>query len=203
MRKVIFYIFFSCAVINAQVNIDSLLTKTSGNLALKSTDTITGDSINVKSIVEQQILAAKLKMEQEKLEKNNINNSYEVNVSNVPAFKPKKTLVQLFLNLSFEVKLLLIFSFFLFLLIAIRRIILKVQKKAKQGLKNKIKLLREEKVISKVEDKKSKSRRTLIHDLPLNRLTEKNITKKAKELKISKGELMLAARLKYLEYERM
>lgn len=204
MRKLIFYIFFFCAlIVKAQVNIDSLLTKTSGNLALKSTDTITGDSINIKSLVEQQILAAKLKMEQEKLEKKNVNNSYEVNISNVPVFKPKKTLIQLFLNLSFEVKLLLIISFFLFLLIAIRRIILKVHKKAKQGLKNKIKLLREEKVISKLEDKKSKSRRTLIHDLPVNRLTEKNITKKAKELKVSKGELMLAARLKYLEYERM
>ncbi len=201
-RIIITLIIFYAAVNNAQINIDSIINKYATNSTAVVKDTIPEDTINVRSLVEQQILAAKLKMQKESTNHDS-NNSYNMNVSEVPNFKPKKTLIQLFLNLSFEIKILLIFSIFLFSLVAIRRIVLRIQHKEGIELRNKIKLLREEKVPSKVEDKKSKSRRELIHNLPVKKLSEKNITKKAKELKISKGELMLAARLKYLEYEKL
>jgi len=201
-RIIITLIIFYAAATNAQINIDSVINKYAKNSTTVVKDTISEDTINVRSLVEQQILAAKLKMQKESIN-NDSNNAYKMNVSEVPNFKPKKTLVQLFLNLSFEVKVLLIFSIFLFTLIAMRRIVLRIKIKEGIELRNKIKLLREERVPSRVDDKKSKSRRELIHNLPVKKLSEKNITKKAKELKISKGELMLAARLKYLEYEKI
>lgn len=201
MRKIIFtLIIFYAAAVYSQINIDSVISKSSVQSVFK--DTTSEDTINVRSLVEQQILAAKLKMEKES-KSNDSNNSYKEYVSDVPNFKPKKTLLQLFLNLSFEAKFLIIFSVFLFTLIAVRRIVLRIQIKEGIELRNKIKMLREERVPSRIEDKKSKSRRELIHNLPVKKLSEKNITKKAKELKISKGELMLAARLKYLEYEKL
>ncbi|MDH7604764.1 MAG: hypothetical protein QHH13_07690 [Melioribacter sp.] len=203
MKRIIITLIISyTAATNAQINNDSLISKSVSILSGVVKDTITEDTINVRRLVEQQILAAKLKMQKESIS-NDSNNSYKLNVSEVPNFKPKKTLIQLFQNLSFEVKFLLIFSIFLFTLIAIRRIVLRIKIKEGIELRNKIKLLREERVPSRIEDKKSKSRRELIHDLPVKKLSEKNITKKAKELKISKGELMLAARLKYLEYEKI
>ncbi len=202
MKKLIFILLAFYTFINAQVNIDSQLNKTSQN-AFVENNTTSDDSIDIRNLVAEQILAAKLKTKSEQKQINNPDSFSKVKITEVPYFKPKKSLIQLFLGLSFGAKLFIIISVFLLSFIAIRRIVLSIQKKENMHLKNKIKLLREEKVPSKLEDKKTKSRRELIHNLPVKKLSEKNITKKAKELRISKGELMLAARLKYLEYEKL
>lgn len=190
----------------AQINVDSIIGKSSTTIS-SIEDTLSKDTINISKIVEQQILAAKLKMESESKKNNISTNSNTLAVNEVSEnIKPKKTITQLFFNLSFEVKIILIFSSFLFTFVAIRRIVIKNQRKERAELKKKISLLREEKVplqkawnSTKIDEKKSKSRRELIHELPVKKLSEKNISKKAKELNISKGELLLAARLKYLE----
>lgn len=203
--KKLFTIFFCLIVIsvNAQINVDSVISKSSITLNSGVKDSLPKDTINISSIVQQQILAAKLKMEREALNNNQRDSKEIVTTAANKNIIPKKTITQLFLELSFEAKVLIIFSTFLFAFIGIRRTVLKIQKKEKIELKKKIGMLREEKVPSKIDDKKSKSRRELIHNLSVKKLSEKNISKKAKELKISKGELLLAARLKYLEYEKM
>lgn len=203
--KKLFTIFFCLIIIsvNAQINVDSVISKSSITLNSGVKDSLPKDTINISSIVQQQILAAKLKMEREALNNNQRDSKEIVTTAANKNIIPKKTITQLFLELSFEAKALIIFSTFLFAFIGIRRTVLKIQKKERIELKKKIGMLREEKVPSKIDDKKSKSRRELIHNLSVKKLSEKNISKKAKELKISKGELLLAARLKYLEYEKM
>lgn len=202
MKRLALILLLQCILIYAQVDVDSALNNSRMSFNVTK-DSLQGDSIDVKSLVEQQILAAKIKMGNESKSENQINDPYKLNVSNVPDYKPKKTLLQLFLNLSFEVKIFLIFSVLLFSLVAVRRLVLRIQKKEGMILRNKIKMLREEKIPDRVYDKKTKTRRELIHKIPVKKISEKHITKKAKELKISKGEILLAARLKYLEYEKM
>ncbi len=174
------------------------------------------DTVNIRQLVEMQILAARLKALEEK-------SNVESEIISVQEVKTNETTEREFekedsasASISFwggimiilygipiEYKILIIFSIALFVLILFKRTTLNVKKKIKTELKKKIGMLREEKVFVKPDSKKSDLRKTLVESTTLIQLSEKNIGKTAKELKLSKGELLLAARIKYLEYGKM
>jgi len=79
----------------------------------------------------------------------------------------------------------------------------RIKHRSGSKLKKKISLMREEKVLSTVDPKKAKIRRSLKNKSVLNNIDSKKLTKKAKQLQIPQGELALAAHLKYLELKRI
>lgn len=159
------------------------------------------DTIDVRELVAQQILMAKIKNEKNEVKQPDIIQAAPQYKNDVPVvIKKKKSLYQLFVDLPFNIKLLISFSAFLFVLIFIRRAVLKAQQKSKKKLKINIGKLREEKLQPVTDYRRSKFRKELLSNPVINKLNDKNITKKAKELKVAQGELMLAARLKYYEF---
>ncbi len=159
------------------------------------------DTIDVRELVAQQILMAKIKNEKNEVKQPDIIQAAPQYKTDVPVvIKKKKSLYQLFVDLPFNIKLLISFSAFLFVLIIIRRAVLKAQQKSKKKLKINIGKMREEKLQPVTDYRRSKFRKELLSNPVINKLNDKNITKKAKELKVAQGELMLAARLKYYEF---
>ncbi|AFN75384.1 hypothetical protein MROS_2154 [Melioribacter roseus P3M-2] len=174
----------------------------SDSLSLQTENEITAeDSVNVRELVAQQILMAKIKNEKKEIkEPDIIQTAPEYENESPVVIKKKKSVYQLFVDLPFNVKLLISFSAFLFALIFIRRAVLKAQQKARKKLKIKIGMMREEKLQPTTDIRRSKFRKELLSNPVINKLNDKNINKKAKELKVAQGELMLAARLKYYEF---
>lgn len=211
MKKYLFLLIAGliCSVSFAQVNVDSLLNggKTTAVDSLSANSIIAGtdDSVNISELVQQQILMARLKAIQDSSNTANAE-TREIVVPVTEKISRVKTETSSFSflgKLPTEYKILIIVSVILFLLVMVRRFVIRIKKSLKAELKKKISMLREEKVFAKPNAKSTKSRRTLIDNPIINKLTERNIDKAAKELSISKGELMLAARLKYLEYGKM
>lgn len=86
----------------------------------------------------------------------------------------------------------------------IRRFILSFTRTSTKALKKKIGLMREEKVGgSKENPKLAKTRRVLKENFELLKQTDGQIGKRARQLNLSKGELLLAARLKLYEVGKM
>ena len=77
------------------------------------------------------------------------------------------------------------------------------KRKSNQAQKEKIQLLREEKIKLSPLPKLQFLRRTLRNSELVLKGSEKHISRTAKNLKISKGELFLAARLKLFEVGKM
>lgn len=70
---------------------------------------------------------------------------------------------------------------------------------SKNILKKNIKAIRQEKVLYSGDDKLSERRRNLFNKLNIRKLNSRNINNKAKQLSISKGELLLAAKLNQMQ----
>jgi hypothetical protein len=174
----------------------------SDSLLLQTENEITAeDSVNVRELVARQILMAKIKNEKKAIKEPDIIQTAPEYENEAPVvIKKKKSVYQLFVDLPFNVKLLISFSAFLFALIFIRRAVLKAQQKARKKLKINIGMMREEKLQPTTDIRRSKFRKELLSNPVINKLNDKNINKKAKELKVAQGELMLAARLKYYEF---
>ncbi|MGK9477075.1 hypothetical protein [Melioribacter sp. OK-6-Me] len=159
------------------------------------------DSIDIRELVAQQILMAKIKNENNAVKEPDIIETAPEYENEMPVvINKKKSFYQLYLELPFNIKLLISFSAFLFVLIFIRRAVLRAQKMSKKKLKNNIGMMRQEKLQLVTDHRKSKFRKELLNNPVINKLNDKNISKKAKELKVAQGELMLAARLKYYEF---
>ncbi|MEW6194119.1 MAG: hypothetical protein AB1521_03065 [Bacteroidota bacterium] len=199
MKKILINIFLITFYISAyaQVNVDSVLSE--GKF-------IHPDSIKISDLVKQQVEEARLKARQ-KEEEYQQSKQYQARIIPVNIAVPKKVLRKdsfgFFNSISAEVKIFLLISFLLILSVAARRYFINFKKKVKSQLKKKIAFIREENVIVKKNRKKIRIRKLIARDKKLAHMTEKNMTRKAKELEISKGELILAARLKFLEYGKM
>ncbi len=199
MKKILINILLITFYISgyAQVNVDS---------ALSEGRYIHPDSIKISDIVKQQVEEAKLKAQQ-KEEGYQKSEQYQARIIPVNITVPKKILrknsFDFLGSISIEVKIFILISFLLILLVLTRRFFINLKKKVKNELKKKIAFIREENVVVKKDRKKIRIRKLIARDKKLVHMTEKNMTRKAKELEISKGELMLAARLKFLEYGKM
>ncbi|MDX9923744.1 MAG: hypothetical protein RBS48_03185 [Ignavibacteriaceae bacterium] len=159
------------------------------------------DSISISEMVQSQITNA--------LE----TGSHSSMIKNVPeivevpkaAIKPpvKNNSASVLDSFSLEIKIFVTASLLIIFFVAARRMLSGIKHRSGSKLKKKIGLMREEKVLSSVDPKKTKIRRSLKNKSVLNNIDSKKLTKKAKQLQIPQGELALAAHLKYLELKRI
>jgi len=99
---------------------------------------------------------------------------------------------------TMKVGIILFSAMFVFFVVGIRRLILKPKRSTKK-LRSNIELMRNEKAVSKKKTKLKGVRENLLNS-PVNFSTaEGSLTKRAKELKIAKGEIILAAKIKSFE----
>ena len=170
------------------------------------------DSINIRAMVEEQILNAMLKQSQPQVSTANEKDVISVPVKEVTHKvengKTNNAEINIFTRLFYRIPLQ--YKVYLFLSTAIlfglifRRSLLHFKKASIKKLKNRIALLREEKIGgSIVNPKKRKLRLELKENLSIIKPSEIEIAKTAKQLNISKGELILAARLKLLEVNKI
>jgi hypothetical protein len=107
------------------------------------------------------------------------------------------------INQPVHFKIFEIVSVLIVVFVSFRRIIQTFKKRSLKVLKQKISMLREEKVRSIVNPKLQLSRQQLRGKEMVFMKSDRQISKTARELNISKGELLLAARLKLFEVGKM
>ncbi len=168
------------------------------------------DSIDLHALVDKQIAAAIEKQLQEKLNPKPI--VVVTNVVEKPAKIEKGKSAQANANPFFDFIMTQPWQYKTFALISviilgfvfIRRFILSFTRTSTKALKKKIGLMREERVGgSKENPKLAKTRRVLKENLELFKQSDGQIGKRARQLNLSKGELLLAARLKLYEVGKM
>ncbi|KAF0142421.1 MAG: hypothetical protein FD122_775 [Stygiobacter sp.] len=168
------------------------------------------DSIDLHALVDKQMTAAIEKQLQEKLNPKPI--VVVTNVVEKPAKIEKGKSAQANANPFFDFIMTQPWQYKTFALISviilgfvfIRRFILSFTRTSTKALKKKIGLMREERVGgSKENPKLAKTRRVLKENLELFKQSDGQIGKRARQLNLSKGELLLAARLKLYEVGKM
>lgn len=161
-----------------------------------------GDSIKIADIVRLQIEAARIR---DSIKTAIPAEPSKAEILAVPAVKKAEkaeTKVDYFafLNgISIEIRILAVFSFIVFMWVFSRRALIYFKKRDKILLKKNIALLREEKVPQKMAKRSRKAKKDLSRNLSGMQLNEKLLARKARELNIAKGELLLASRLKNFE----
>jgi hypothetical protein len=168
------------------------------DMLIDSTVAAKQDTISISEMVIKQIEIARLK--------NEINSHTAsvapkveeeiVEIVHVKA-EPANKIVALIVNIPIQYKLFIAISSGIIFFVIGRRVMLSFKMRSKRALKKKISALREEKVISIINPKLQSTRKKLSGRIKENSV--KSINKMAKELSISKGEVMLAARLKFFE----
>ncbi|HOI28405.1 MAG TPA: hypothetical protein PLZ15_01500 [Melioribacteraceae bacterium] len=196
MNKILITVFLFLAGVNsAQVNIDSVLS---------SINYLEPDSVNISKIVQAQIESAKLKAIQDELKPVENKNTEETGRISIPVMNIKKTekpgLIDYFNSLKPEVIIFISVSALLIVAVISRRIAIGAKKKVKNSFKQKIAMIREENLILKPDRKRRKVRLLLRKNKFVEKLAGQNISSQARELEISKGEILLASRIKILEY---
>lgn len=193
-------IIFNCSLF-AQLNIDSVLV---------SISTIATDSIDVSKIVWNQIEAARLKeanlqnpvvYDTIEISKNEELQSTLIPISVAVINKPTNNkILELINSASIEIKIFFVISTLIILSVSLRRITIRIKKRIKNSLKQRIAMIREEKVIVRKDKNITRKRKSLKKDKILENLSDAGLNNKARELSISKGELLLAVRLKTFSY---
>jgi hypothetical protein len=190
----------SCKIY-AQVNIDSVLSKLSY---------IPQDTINISELVQKQIEEARNKAEtseifiEEKPVEDSTKNIIEsagisIPVSNISKVQSNR-IFEMFDSLSTNLKIFVAVSIVILTLLAFRRILLRIKKNVGNSLKKKIAMIREENVIVKKDRKLSKTRKALRKLKMIENISGNGIELMARELSISKGEILLASKIKKFEY---
>ncbi len=163
------------------------------------------DSVDVAALVQLQIEAAKRKalepiVYKPKVEEKIVVSKVMPKVQNASV----NTTFTFFTKLPWHYQLFGGISVLILLFVLFRRAFLLASKKSLKKLKKNISLLREERVVSLKRDAKvDKARRELKNSSYIFNNSEKQLTKNAKQLNLSKGELLLAARLRLFEVGKL
>jgi len=173
--------------------------KSSSSLTLNSIS----DTLKISELVEKQIQSAREKQLQ-------FNDNSAGHLISVPD-KEKSEIEQVHKGSGYSfiqdqplhIQLFGICTIAVILFVLIRRSVFILKRKLRHEQKEKIQLLREEKITSSLSPKLRHSRKGLRNSEVVIKGSEKNISRAAKDLKIAKGELVLAARLKLFEIGKM
>ena len=156
------------------------------------------DTISLSEMVNKQIEIARLKNEINSHSASVVPKVEEEIVEIVPVKAAQENkILTLIVNIPIQYILFIVISSGIIFFVIGRRVMLSFKKRSKRALKKKISALREEKVISIINPKLQNTRKKLSSRIKEN--SAKSVNKMAKELSISKGEVMLAARLKFFE----
>ena len=194
MKKILFTAIIFCFVMTAKgQSADSLL-----NAA--------GDSIDIHAMVQKQIdearrkqsLALSIPVPLAEMQRDIAVETAETKSADA------NVLLVLFTRIPFIYKAYAAISFLIVLFILVRRYISRFNSKSLSSLKERIGLMREEKIGgSKSDAKLVKSRKILRSNPAVFKVTEEQLSKAARKMNLSKGELILAARLKFFEVKEM
>lgn len=156
------------------------------------------DTISISEMVNKQIEIARLKSEFNSHAASIAPKVEEELVEIVPVkAEPSNKLLELIVNIPIQYIIFIVVSSIIIFFVIGRRVVLSFKRRTKRALKKKISALREEKVVSVANPKLQTTRKKLKGRIRENSI--KSINKIAKELNISKGEVQLAARLKFFE----
>ncbi|MBA4406685.1 hypothetical protein C0389_05365 [bacterium] len=191
MKYVIFVILISTSLLFAQSEaIDSCVTE------------MAQDSICISNLVQRQIEKAREKqMQQAVIPVTEAAISIALKKVVIPISNdPIRNFVK---SLPLHILIFITASFFIILGLVVRRTVYVIKKRSSRTLKNKISILREEKVITRENSKLKDERKKLKNHKSIFNASESHISNLAKELRIAKGELLLASRLKLFEIGKM
>jgi len=164
------------------------------------------DSVDIKALVQKQIDEARAK---QMVDSTTIQPIVEAKieiplVKNIQTEEASSSLVGFLLRQPVQYLIYEVASFLIIGLVLLSRIIKNFGKNSKKNLKIKIGLMREEKVGgSKVNLKMIKIRKVLKDNLEIFRQDDQQLARTARQLNVSRGELLLAARLKIFEMKKM
>jgi hypothetical protein len=200
-RFLIILLMLTTCSIYAQVNIDSVLSKLSY---------IQQDTINISELVRKQIEEARSKAEtseffvEEKPTQDTTTANIESAVISIPVANISKTetnkVTEMIDSLSINVKIFLAISIVILILVSFRRLLIRLKKNVGNGLKKRIAMIREENVIVKKDRKLTKARKALRKLKFIENISGNGVELMARELSISKGEILLASKIKKFEY---
>lgn len=200
-RFLIILLMLTTCSIYAQVNIDSVLSKLSY---------IQQDTINISELVRKQIEEARSKAEtseffvEEKPAQDTTTANIESAVISIPVANISKTetnkVTEMIDSLSINVKIFLAISIVILILVSFRRLLIRLKKNVGNGLKKRIAMIREENVIVKKDRKLTKARKALRKLKFIENISGNGVELMARELSISKGEILLASKIKKFEY---
>lgn len=185
----------------AQVNIDSVLSKITY---------VPQDTINISELVKLQIEQARLKEELFQSTADETPKQYEdidkvkssvitIPVSSISTVK-SRNLFDFFNSLSIDIKIFITVSTSILFAVLFRRILIQFKKNEGKRLKKRIAMIREEDVIVKKDKKLSKTRKALRKIKVIENVSTDSLELIARELSISKGEILLASKIKKFEY---
>jgi hypothetical protein len=162
------------------------------------------DTVKISDLVEKQIASAREKQLQSQFYKSDsvrptISVIEKSNFEQIPVVTGNSSI----LNQPLHVQLFGICSIAVILFVLIRRVGFIYKRSSRLSQKKNIQMLREEKITSSPLPKLQYSRRNLRNSELVLKGSEKHISRTAKDLKIAKGELVLAARLKLFEVGKM
>ncbi len=172
--------------------------------------TVSTDSIDLQSVVAKQMAVAIEKQLQDKLNPKPVDTYPAVETKKIesvvekqkekPAHAEMLPFLSMLSTIPWQYKIFALVSIVIMGFVFTRRIVLTITRSSKKALKKKIGLMREEKVGgSKNNPKLVKVRKTLKDNLDILKHNDRQVSRKAKQLNISKGELLLATRLKLYE----
>lgn len=190
MRQFFLFFLIAAAFINGQnVPADS------------SVAFIAADSVNISDIVRDQIERAKMKQSAVVIPE--VVREAGLDVKNEPVKTEKNKPLSVYASLPIQYQIFIAASILVLLILAIRRTLLVMKKKSSRGLKIKIAMLRDEKIVVRTNSKLASIRRKLKGGREILDASEAKISKVAKDLNIAKGELLLASRMKLYELGKM
>ena len=177
------------------------------NALAQNLSKLSADSVNIHAMVQKQIsLALKKNTESKIISLPNVEEKLKVLVDNKNPVQaePRQTFFNFILSQPLHYKLFTIGSFLIIFFIVLRRILTNLNRKSISALKNKIGMMREEKIGGGKQNLKLAGiRKTLKEKIEIFKRSEKHLSNRAKQLNVAKGELILAAKLKILEVEKM
>jgi hypothetical protein len=193
MKELLLFIFICTTLLNAQeTTLNSISSQNNS------------DTLKISQLVEKQIQSAREKQLQSRL-----SNDHSVSQSIVVNEKQNIKKVRVVSGYSFiqnqplHIQLFAMCSIAVIIFVLTRRLGFIIRRKSQIALKGKIQMLREEKITYSPRNNLHNSRRNLQKsDLAL-RGSEKQISRTAKDMKIAKGELILAAKLRLFEIGRI
>ncbi|PKL83981.1 MAG: hypothetical protein CVV24_02385 [Ignavibacteriae bacterium HGW-Ignavibacteriae-3] len=186
MKRFLLFFLVAASLISGQ----NISDDSSGSVAA-------ADSVNIGDIVREQIERAKMRQSADIVPAAVREANLDIKIE--PVKIEKKQALSFYYSLPLHYQIFFAGSIFVLFVLAVRRTVALIKRQASRGLKNKIALLREEKVIVRANSKLAAIRKKLRGRRQIYDDSETQLSKAAKNLKIAKGELLLASRLKLYE----
>ena len=200
---IVSFIIFSAACFGqVKAEKDSAQINTAAADTLSADTTASADSVSLSQIVASQIAAARQKQISDSLEaakapavKTEAPPAQNIGIAG-ELLERARSIYYENTDIVLKTAFLLAVSIVAFIIILLRRRKSRPKELQETSLKKNVRMLREEKMEFNINPELKMMRKRLLHDPSINFTSRDSISRTARELNISKGELMLAASIK-------